>query len=96
MIEVVTIGETMAVFDGSPGTRLRYANIFECHTGGAETNTAVALVRLGHTAGWISRLGKDEFGFRIRNQIRGEGVDVSKVEMCEDYPTGISQTISIT
>ena len=89
MIDVVTIGETMAVFDGNPGTKLRYANTFECHTGGAETNTAVALVRLGHTAGWISRLGKDEFGLRIRNQIRGEGVDVSKVEMCEDFPTGI-------
>jgi len=89
MPEVVTIGETMMVFDGNPGARLRYANTFECHTGGAETNTATALVRLGHTAGWMSRLGNDEFGIRIRNQFRGEGIDVSRVEMCDEYPTGV-------
>ena len=66
MIEVVTIGETMAVFDGSPGTRLRYANIFECHTGGAETNTAVALViRQGGSADWERMNSGSEFEIRF-------------------------------
>lgn len=89
MPEVVTIGETMAVFDSLNAGRLRYSYNFECHTGGAETNTAVALIRLGHTAGWISKLGEDEFGYRILNQIRGEGVDVSQVQMADDAMTGI-------
>lgn len=89
MPEVVTLGETMVVFDSLNATRLRYSHSFECHTGGAETNTAVALTRLGHTAGWISRLGEDEFGYKILNQFRGEGVDVSRVQMTGDAMTGI-------
>lgn len=89
MPEVVTIGETMVVFDSLNATRLRYSYNFECHTGGAETNTAVALTRLGHTAGWISRLGEDEFGYKILNQFRGEGVDVSQVQMSDQEVTGV-------
>lgn len=89
MPEVVTLGETMMVFDGEPGRKLRYSHMFECHTGGAETNTAVALTRLGHSAGWISKLGSDEFGYRILNQFRGEGVDVNHVVISEEYPTGV-------
>lgn len=89
MPEVVTIGETMVTFDSLGSSRLRYSQTFECHTGGAETNTAVALTRMGHSAGWISRLGKDEFGYKIRNLFRGEGVDVSHVEMAADEMTGI-------
>lgn len=89
MPEVVTIGETMVTFDSLGSSKLRYSQTFECHTGGAETNTAVALTRMGHSAGWISRLGKDEFGYKIRNLFRGEGVDVSRVEMAPDEVTGI-------
>ena len=84
MPEVITIGETMVVFDSTTAGPLRYASQFTCHTGGAETNVAVGVVRLGHSAGWISRVGKDEFGRKIINTFRGEGVDVSHVEM--DHP----------
>jgi len=89
MPEVVTIGETMVVFDSTTAGPLRYANQFSCHTGGAETNVCVGIVRMGHSAGWISRVGKDEFGRKIINTFRGEGVDVSHVEMDPNYSTGI-------
>lgn len=89
MPEVVTIGETMVVFDSTSAGPLRYANAFTCHTGGAETNVAVGVVRMGHSAGWISRVGKDEFGRKIINTFRGEGVDVSRVEMDPAHNTGI-------
>ncbi|MCC8138704.1 MAG: sugar kinase [Lachnospiraceae bacterium] len=89
MPEVVTIGETMVVFDSVRATRLRYCTSFKCRTGGAETNTAVALTRLGHTAGWISRLGEDEFGHKIINLYWGEGVDVSHAELIPGEMTGV-------
>ena len=79
----------MIVFDSKTAGPLRYAREYTCHTGGAETNVAVGLVRLGHTAGWISRVGKDEFGRLIINTFRGEGVDTSHVEMVPNAPTGI-------
>lgn len=89
MPEVITMGETMMVFDSTTAGPLRYANQFTCHTGGAETNVAVGVVRMGHSAGWISQVGKDEFGRRIIQTFRGEGVDVSHVGMDPSHPTGI-------
>ena len=41
MPELVTIGETMVVFDSASAGPLRYASSYTCHTGGAETTVAV-------------------------------------------------------
>ena len=60
MPEVITIGESMAVMTpGEPGP-LRYVADYRLRMAGAESNLAVGLCKLGHTAGWISRLGEDE------------------------------------
>lgn len=89
MPELVTIGETMVVFDSVSNGPLRYASNYTCHTGGAETTVAVGVVRQGHTAGWISSLGNDEFGMLIRRTFMGEGVDLSQVTVSDTHPTGI-------
>jgi 2-dehydro-3-deoxygluconokinase len=57
--------------------------------GGAESNFAIGIVRLGHKAGWISKLGNDEFGKYIVSFIRGEGVDTSRVKFDSEAPTGV-------
>lgn len=89
MPEVITLGETLVVFDSLKNGPLRYAGQYDCHTGGAETTVAVGVVRQGHTAGWISRLGDDEFGKLILRTFRGEGLDMSHVESDPARPTGI-------
>ncbi len=89
MPDVVTMGETLAVFDATITGPMRYATSYERHSGGAETNVAVGLLRLGCSAGWISRLGDDEFGRFILNLMRGEGVDVSRVTLDKINPTGL-------
>ena len=89
MPELVTIGETMVVFDSVSNGPLRYASNYTCHTGGAETTVAVGVVRQGHTAGWISSLGDDEFGMLVRRTFMGEGVDMSRVATDSERPTGI-------
>jgi 2-dehydro-3-deoxygluconokinase len=89
MPKLVTIGETMVVLYADKYGPLRYVNTFERQTGGAATNVAVAVYRLGHSAGWISKLGNDEFGKYIYSLFKGEGLDVQEVKFDDKYPTGV-------
>jgi 2-dehydro-3-deoxygluconokinase len=87
--ELITFGETMVIFDPVEKGPLRYANQFYKRYGGAESNVAIGVSRLGHRAGWISQVGDEELGTYLINSIRGEGVDTSQVKMTEDAPTGL-------
>jgi 2-dehydro-3-deoxygluconokinase len=88
-MDVVTLGETMVLFNPIKTGPLRYSSQFEKTIGGAESNVAIGLARLGHQVGWISRLGDDEFGLYIRNFIRGEGVNTDQVLFDEINPTAV-------
>lgn len=87
--QLVTFGESMVQLVPTESGLLRHAARFRRHVAGAESNVAVALSRLGHATGWISRVGADEFGACVRAAIRGEGVDVSQVIEDPDAPTGV-------
>lgn len=87
--EVVTAGESMVLGVPPQPGRLRHAPSLELRTGGAESNLAIALSRLGHTVGWVSRLGADEPGQLVLNRIRAEGVDTSRVGLDKHLPTGL-------
>jgi 2-dehydro-3-deoxygluconokinase len=86
---VIALGETMMLFLAQQPGMLREATTFSRHVAGAESNVAVGLCRLGCTAGFISRVGDDEFGKAIAFRLRGEGVDVSHVIVDPDAPTGV-------
>ena len=88
-LEVITLGEALVVMDPLSAGPLRHVNRFEKHVGGAEHNVAVGLSRLGHRAGFAGSLGDDEFGREIVAFLRGEGVDVSRVELDAEAPTGL-------
>ncbi|MDF2680157.1 MAG: sugar kinase [Brevibacillus sp.] len=88
-MDVVTFGETMVLFHPVSVGPLRFAAQFEKTIGGAESNVAIGLARLGHQVSWVSRLGDDEFGLFIRNFIRGEGVDTSHVVFDLHHPTAV-------
>jgi 2-dehydro-3-deoxygluconokinase len=87
--DLVTFGESMIQLVPSKSGLLRYADKFYRFVAGAESNTAIGLSRLGHNVGWFSRLGDDEFGQAVLNSIKREGVDVSRVIIDEEYPTGV-------
>lgn len=89
MLDVVTMGESMIQFTPKQMGLLRHARAFDRYVGGAESNVAIGLVRLGHRAGWVSRVGNDEFGACVRATLRGEGVDTSQVIADEEAPTGV-------
>jgi 2-dehydro-3-deoxygluconokinase len=88
-MEVLTFGETMVLFNPESNGPLRYVHSFNKSIGGADSNVAIALARLGHEVGWFSKLGNDEFGRYIQNTVRGEGVDVSRVKFTNEAVTGI-------
>jgi 2-dehydro-3-deoxygluconokinase len=88
-MDVVSIGETMVLFTPHTKGQMRYARDFGSHIAGAETNTLIGLSKLGHQVGWISRVGRDEFGANILSMVRGEGVDTSQVIVDEKASTGI-------
>lgn len=89
MSKVITIGETMAALTpGQPGA-LRYVTDYRLRIAGAESNLAIGLAKLGIEAAWISKLGEDELGYFVRNQIRSEGVDCQDVMFDPEHRTGL-------
>ena len=86
--DVIAVGETMfslVALDGS----LDEATTFRATHGGAESNTCVALTRLGRSAAWVSRLGSDPPGDRILAALGDERVGLSWVTRDPDRPTGV-------
>ncbi|CAM04201.1 2-dehydro-3-deoxygluconokinase [Saccharopolyspora erythraea NRRL 2338] len=85
---VVTLGETMGLLTG--GRIGSLAHVSEAHVGigGAETNVAVSLSRLGIAVTWIGRVGDDSLGRRVVREVRGEGVDV-RAQVDPEAPTGL-------
>lgn len=82
---VLTIGESLGlvVTDGPLHERRTRVGF-----GGAESNVAIALRRLGVPVTWVSRLGQDPFGDLIERELRAEGVTVCAVRS-DDDPTGL-------
>jgi 2-dehydro-3-deoxygluconokinase len=89
MPEVVTLGECMVSLVAACRGPLAESGSFLRTVAGAEANLAVALARLGHSAGYIGRLGDDAFGTVIRRRLRSEGVDVTYLVTDPAAPTGI-------
>ncbi len=85
----VCIGETMAQFVPEPVGSLREADLLRMRIGGAESNVAIYLSRLGFEVEWVSRLGVDPIGDRVLDVLRAEGVLVSHVQRDPARPTGL-------
>ncbi|WP_127588643.1 sugar kinase [Paenibacillus koleovorans] len=87
--EVVTFGESMGLLMPTGPKGIEFSAHFEKSVAGAESNLAIGIARLGHTAGWFGSLGSDPLGKYILKLIRGEGVDVSRATLSDAGPTGL-------
>ncbi|MHA7155687.1 sugar kinase [Arthrobacter sp. TMN-50] len=72
---MITLGETMALLKTEGVGPLSHAGSLTIGIGGAESNVAVALKRLGAPATWIGRIGDDSFGQLIQRELLAEGVN---------------------
>jgi len=75
MKRVFTFGETMALVTAGSGAWETSASA-RIGIGGADSNVAIGLSRLGIRASWLGRVGDDALGRRIVRELRAEGVDV--------------------
>jgi 2-dehydro-3-deoxygluconokinase len=73
---VVTLGESMGLVRARSVGSLEHVSDLELRIGGAESNVAIGLVRLGVPAAWIGRVGDDSVGRRVVRELRAEGLDV--------------------
>ncbi len=87
--QIVTFGESMALFMPQEHKSIERAATLEQSFGGAESNVAIGLARLGVSVGWFGALGDDPFGKLIVKALRGEGVDVSRARLDANAPTGM-------
>lgn len=66
--------------------------------GGAESNVAIGVARLGHSVTWIGRLGRDAVGDLIDRRLNAEAIDTHATR--DDSYTGLmirhSRTASVT
>ena len=65
-----------------------YIVSMEYHPGGSAANTISGLARLGLKTGYIGKIGSDEEGKILLEDMKSEGVDTSGIKICE----GISGT----
>ena len=86
--QVVTLGETLALIHSHGEQRLQHATTVALSTGGAESNVAVALSRLGVPTAWFGRVGADGLGDRVLRDLRGEDVAVHAV-VDPSWPTAL-------
>jgi 2-dehydro-3-deoxygluconokinase len=73
---LVTLGETMGLISASGIGRLEAGAAFTYGIGGAESNVAIGMARLGARATWMGRLGRDATGDMIERRLAAEGVRV--------------------
>ncbi|AEV87697.1 2-dehydro-3-deoxygluconokinase [Actinoplanes sp. SE50/110] len=82
-----TFGEAMGIFVADGIGAFEHARAFTLAVGGAETNVAVGVARLGGAATWLGRLGPDSTGSLIEGRLRFAGVRVLAVR--DPAPTGL-------
>ncbi|RCW98464.1 MULTISPECIES: sugar kinase [Kosakonia] len=87
-LDVITIGEAMAMFVASETGDLADAGQFIKRAAGAELNVATGLARLDLQVSWVSRVGDDSFGRFILNTLRKENISTAGVTLDGRYATG--------
>jgi 2-dehydro-3-deoxygluconokinase len=67
---------------------IEHVSDFALHIGGAESNVAIGVARLGHRSAWIGRVGDDGLGRRVLRELRAETVEVHGI-VDPAAPTGL-------
>ncbi len=88
-VDVLCLGEAMALFVPAEEGPAQDVRAWTRTVGGAESNVACHLAGLGLRAAWVSAVGDDPFGRAVVGFVAGHGVDVSRVVVDPDRPTGV-------
>jgi dehydrogluconokinase len=86
--DILSFGETMAMFVAEQNGDLADVGQFHKRIAGADNNVAIGLSRLGFNVTWLSRVGDDSLGRFVVDTLRKEGLDCSHVAIDPAHPTG--------
>lgn len=78
--DVVTVGESLGLLVAERNGPLQHVPTMRLGFGGAESNVAIGVSRLGGSAAWIGRLGNDSLARLIRRELLAEAVAVHAPE----------------
>ncbi|QPE03452.1 sugar kinase [Microbacterium schleiferi] len=87
-LDLVSVGETMGLFRAESIGPLSHSRQFHLGIGGAESNVAIGVARLGGHTGWVGRVGADGVGDLVLRELAAEGVRVHAVRD-HGAPTGL-------
>lgn len=101
-MSVVALGESLGLLVASRIGRLELVPTMDLGFGGAESNVAIGLARLGVPVTWMGRLGDDALGRLVERQLRAEGVGAAVTRdpeaptalMLKERPTAGSSAVS--
>ena len=79
MGKILTVGEIMMRLQPQGYKRLMQADTLEVVFGGGEANVAVSLAQFGQDAVYFTKLPKNALADKCVNELRGFGVDTSKI-----------------
>ncbi|WAC70290.1 sugar kinase [Microbacterium sp. SL75] len=88
MASVLTFGETMGLVRGNELGGWETLSRATVGIGGADSNVAIGLSRLGVSCTWVGRVGDDALGRRVEREIRAEGVRTRAI-VDSTRPTGL-------
>ena len=88
-LDLIALGEPLLEFYGQKSGPLKLVQLFERGWGGDTSNLTVAFARLGGNAGYITRIGDDDFGKSFIDLWKKEKIDTSNVKISKGEYTGI-------
>ncbi len=87
--EVLSFGEPLAAFYSKDRRSLSKAGEFDMTWGGDTSNVALGISKLGHSSGYITRVGNDAFGEGFIDLWRSHSVDTTNVIVDTTRLTGM-------
>ncbi|MGH8168033.1 MAG: 5-dehydro-2-deoxygluconokinase, partial [Woeseiaceae bacterium] len=89
-LDVICLGRAAVDLYGQQvGGRLEDMQTFAKYLGGSSANLAAGLARLGRKSAMLTRVGNEQMGRFVREQLAREGVDVSHVTTDTSRLTGL-------
>lgn len=89
MYDVVALGELL--MDFTPVGKSEKGNdIFECNPGGAPANVLAALAKMGKKTAFIGKVGKDSFGFILKEVLENNHISSEGLRLSEEINTTIT------
>ena len=89
-LDVICLGRAAVDLYGQQvGGRLEDMQTFAKYLGGSSANLAAGLARLGRKSAMLARVGNEQMGRFVREQLAREGVDVSHVTTDPSRLTGL-------